>query len=888
MATIHETIEYYKNNIDKYWEGEKYKWIALQHFQDNWDLNADNFPEMWEESYSKAGNLLNGAMYYPYKMMCKFAKLHPDKVKGLFSTLYDENIPLSERIKTFHDGCDEMLKEFSVNRPKAKSHYQDLRALCVYLSFMYPDKYYLYKSRMYKEYAKSIGYEENSTHDDPDVRKYENFSSLCQLIIDEASKDSELVSMQKDRENASVDFYKDGNLHLLAQTIIYVWNQKYGETSVSTSETKSVYLPSIDEYSLGITKDDWKRFISEIENPIHKGCMRVLKCFVDIGGEASSEKLSEAYKGNPSIYTDSVTNTSRRALDYFGKEPWSDEDGECLFAIAFQWKYGSDNDPGKIIYRMRDELSEAIKELNLDDIELEYKKDEKSMNSSGIGLNTILYGPPGTGKTYHVAYYAVAICDNIPIEEVLTWNVDDVRARYEVLKDQGRISFTTFHQSYGYEEFIEGIRPVMESDSTVDPEAVTKELTYKIESGVFKRFCDKARNSYVSETNSDWGLNDNPTVWKVSLEGTGDNKTRTDCMENGCIRIGWSEYGPDITRESSYEHGGRVVLNAFYNKMKKGDIVISCYSSEITDAIGVITGDPEWDDSYPVYKRVRTVKWLVKDIRENIIKLNDNKPMVLASVYKLDVSSEDALEIVKKYLDSPKKFADKKNYVFIIDEINRGNISKVFGELITLIETTKREGAKEETRVKLPYSGQMFGVPDNVYILGTMNTADRSIALMDTALRRRFQFVEMMPDLDVIDGLTITEGDVSLDVAEMLGIINKRIEFLYDREHTIGHAFFASLLDVEMPTVSDLAMIFKKSIIPLLQEYFYEDYDKIRLVLGDNAKKDKNIEFIVAESPEKDLFRGNVTDEDYKDYVFLVNEKAFSDIRSYKGISDKL
>ena len=146
----------------------------------------------------------------------------------------------------------------------------------------------------------------------------------------------------------------------------------------------------------------------------------------------------------------------------------------------------------------------------------------------------------------------------------------------------------------------------------------------------------------------------------------------------------------------------------------------------------------------------------------------------------------------------------------------------------------------------------------------------------------------MMPRLDVIKGLTINEGDISLNISDMLGIINKRIEFLYDREHIIGHAFFISLLDKDMPKVSDLGQIFKKSIIPLLQEYFYEDYEKIRLVLGDNAKKDKNIEFIVAESPEKGLFRGNVTDEDYKDYIYQINENAFSDIRSYKGISDKL
>ncbi len=894
MYTIRETIEYYKKNIDKYWDGEGYKWVGLKHFRDNWDADATDFPKMIEEALGKANNLLSGARYLPYKMTCKFAKAYPEKIKHLFDVLYDENILLSDRIKTFKDGYDELLKDYSIDNPKAKNHYQDLRAICVYLSFMYPEKYYLYKSSMYKAYIKTVDYSEISTNSNLEIRKYENFNNLCQKIIDEVVKDPELIEMQRERENSSPVYFKDDKLHLLAQTIIYVWATKYGEKTADDSAVENGYLPSLEEYPVDISKDEWKKFLTEVEYPIHKGCMRVLKCIVDIGGEASPKKLSEVYKGHPTVYTSSVMNTSRRAAKFFDTEPWSEETGDWFFTIAFQYKLAGEKEKGNIIYKMRDELFEAIKEMNLDDIELEYTKDKKNMtntDSIGIGLNTILYGPPGTGKTYHLAYYAVAICDNIPIEDVVGWDREEVLARYNELKKEDRIAFTTFHQSFGYEEFIEGIRPVMEEESAEDSDATSGGLKYKIESGIFKKFCDLARNSYISEKNADWGLNDNPTIWKVSLEGTGDNDTRTECLKNGHIRIGWDEYGSEIDWQSSNVEKGKNVLNAYYYKMKKGDIVVSCYSSEVTDAIGVVTGDVEWDDSFAKYKRVRKVKWLVKDIRENILKLNDDKPMVLASVYKMGIPFEEVMNIVKKHLNTSEKPVDKKNkknYVFIIDEINRGNIPKIFGELITLIESSKREGSEEEIRVKLPYSGQMFGVPDNVYILGTMNTADRSIALMDTALRRRFQFIEMMPEIKLLEGVTITSNGESLNVAKMLEIINKRIEFLYDREHTIGHAFFTILRTIDNPRVSDLGMIFKKSIIPLLQEYFYEDYEKIRLVLGDNAKKDAEIEFVVAVPPEMGLFRGNVTDEDYKENIYRINENAFNDLRSYKGISEDL
>lgn len=189
---------------------------------------------------------------------------------------------------------------------------------------------------------------------------------------------------------------------------------------------------------------------------------------------------------------------------------------------------------------------------------------------------------------------------------------------------------------------------------------------------------------------------------------------------------------------------------------------------------------------------------------------------------------------------------EKKNHVFIIDEINRGNISKIFGELITLIESSKRIGQPEGMKAKLPYSQQLFGVPDNVYIIGTMNTADRSIATIDTALRRRFRFKEMMPDADVLKGISVED----ISVSEMLARMNKRISVLYDREHTIGHSYFIPLRD--NPTIEQLAEIFENAIVPLLQEYFYEDYEKIRLVLGDN-NKDNNA--CCLENDSRKIFR---------------------------------
>lgn len=339
-----------------------------------------------------------------------------------------------------------------------------------------------------------------------------------------------------------------------------------------------------------------------------------------------------------------------------------------------------------------------------------------------INLNTILYGPPGTGKTYNSKSYAVAICNyNGDLDAVKNLDYkNDIIPAYNKLVEEGRVAFTTFHQSYGYEEFIEGIKPVLKDDDT-------KEVYYDVIPGLFKKFCDDA---LISEQNE---------------AGTTSNQ-------------------------------------------------------------------------------------------------------------------------------------EVKPRVFIIDEINRGNISKIFGELITLIEASKRKGTEEAMSCVLPYSKQKFSVPDNVYILGTMNTADRSIALMDTALRRRFDFVEMMPDLKPLAGKNVA----GIDIQSMLEKLNARIEVLYDREHTLGHAFFMDLKN-DSP-IEELASVFENKIIPLLQEYFYEDYEKIQLVLGDNAKPEE-FRFVKDIKVEpKSIFKGNVNYDDLPEKKYEINTEAFYKADSYNLI----
>ena len=371
--------------------------------------------------------------------------------------------------------------------------------------------------------------------------------------------------------------------------------------------------------------------------------------------------------------------------------------------------------------------------------------DEKSWYDEEVLLwkrqkNIILSGAPGTGKTYDVPEFAVRLCD--PGFDANGADRKDIVERYNQLKEENRIAFTTFHQSMDYEDWIEGLRPMVNEDNQV---------TYEIENGIFKRLCDEAERPIIKDRQ--FGIAQDAVVWKVSLAGTGDNPVRSDCMKNNYIRVGWDGYGPIISEEtdwSIHKGEGKKILDAFINKMKIGDIVMSCYSSQTIDAIGVVTGDYEYDDNFTGYKRVRKVNWILKGIDENIIDVNGGKTMTLSTVYRLNaISLGNVRSILDKYKTPNTMEENKKPYVMVIDELNRGNVSKIFGELITLLERDKRKGCVNAESVILPYSKKTFHIPNNVYLIATMNTADRSLGNLDYAIRRRFAFIAEKPfDLD--------------------------------------------------------------------------------------------------------------------------------------------
>lgn len=441
-------------------------------------------------------------------------------------------------------------------------------------------------------------------------------------------------------------------------------------------------------------------------------------------------KIHAAQKFETQGFNAKIFETIEQEKNFKFFKDYDDDYSCCLVSEDFE------KDKDKIIGKFI-ELFEFLKSFDKEEFKKNFfDKKEKTKSLSHATLNQILYGPPGTGKTYSTIDRAL---------EILGYSKEDrngARKLFNDFKEKGQIAFITFHQSYSYEEFVEGIKPNLSDNKS-------GQISYEVKNGIFKELCKKAEN----------------------------------------------------------------------------------------------------DKEYP--------------------------------------------------------------YILIIDEINRGNISKILGELITLIEEDKRMGAKEEIKLKLPYSQEEFGVPKNLYIIGTMNTADRSIAFMDTALRRRFEFIEMMPEPEKLKKIwlmnEIGKPNRSIDnynskeasiLYNILKAINERIEFLLDREHLIGHAFFFEKAEYchdkdkniawyEL-SLENLKELFTRKIIPLLQEYFYEDYAKIKAVLNDNGMiEEKSQDFLTSEIKElgdgdKTIYKiASFDDEIWK------NDKKYQKIYDMKDANEE-
>ena len=637
---------YKKDFVAGWWADEKFKWEAVKCFQDNWNIDAEDFAEMLKRSLVKTYGLLASMNNFPRQMIEGFAEDAPDKVKMMFVALFDENKDVVERILNFKDQSEQLLKEYGND---AKNHYQNENSISTYLWLMYPDKYYIYKFGEIKSGAEVLqsSYKFKKGAYEDNLR---NFYSFYDELCTNLQSDAEMKKLLAD--NLTEDCYPDKELRTLTIDFGFYIARKY-----SKADKENKWWPADVDYNPGLAVDNWMVLLQD-ESVFNASSLKIMKCFLEFGGAATCKQLSKKYGENANFYNAGSQALAKRIADKTKCTVITREDGKVMWwPILYVGRQVESEEEGVYVWKLRDELEQALKEIDLSKVELnaadvddsvhdlepivnkKYGKEDflaevymtgakydRLLNVLKRKKNIILQGAPSVGKTFAAKRLAYAMMGE---------------------KDKERVDFIQFHQNYSYEDFMMGYKP-------------TENGGFEMQYGVFYRFCKKAENN------------------------------------------------------------------------------------------------PE------------------------------------------------------------------KDYFFIIDEINRGNMSKIFGELLLLIEKDYRG-----TSSKLAYQNLNFSVPENLYIIGMMNTADRSLAMIDYALRRRFSFFDMEPGFDT-EGFKEYQEKLASDkfnaLIECIKELNNEIadDPSLGKGFCIGHSYFCGLQADEC-TQELLEGIVEYDILPMLSEYWFDN-----------------------------------------------------------------
>ena len=729
---------------------------------------------------------LGSPNFVPYvwksSMFRHLAFKHSFQFSQILENLFNETLSINTRIKDFRKDIREILLKDSEWNNKDMID-PSVEAASFFLSLKYPNKYLLFTR----------------------IKPYTNFSKDFYLGLEKFNNEDRYIAWIDYCKNNLIPLlnnYCNSNCNLLdcQDFIWFVFNQNKG-----------------DNMSL---KEKFIKYVYDI-----------------------------VYKSNQSYlqYGKKIENLDNVILNLTNKQIYEIQNSEELSSFLFQLKkisewqdYNHKNGNG-IPYAILNTHYRKFIQNNI--VKDNSMKQEANFAQEKIyqPLNQILYGPPGTGKTYNTVLKAMSIIDNTEYKDVSEEQYSALKTRFDELKQAGQIEFVTFHQSYSYEEFVEGIKPNLNDEK----------LGYVLENGIFKNICDHAKPIVTTTIKREPIDFSNTKVFKMSLGNTleKEDDIYDYCIENNVVSLGWKDVDfSDCKTSQDFkdrdDSWGATALERFVKWMDIGDIIIISNGNRNFRAIAQVKSDYFYDKNTPIsHTHFRKVEWLYKGEDIHYSKIND-KIFSQQSIYgyfspskkgQQDYNPDLKTDELNKIITGEVNKEVSKPHILIIDEINRGDVSKIFGELITLIEEDKRIGNKYQMKTTLPYSKESFGIPNNLYIIGTMNTADRSIALLDTALRRRFDFEEIMPRPELL-GAKVVEG---INLQTLLTRINERITNKYDRDHQIGHSY---LMGVN--TKEQLERAYKNRILPLLNEYFYNELKTVAEILNCSEDELKTSDFI--------------------------------------------
>lgn len=776
-------IAAYKEYFPNHWEKEMFKWEAIQHFQKHWDINAENFLEMFMEATNKTGNLLETQYYYPRNMIKVFATADAEAVRRMFIILFDESKNLTERIELFQASAEEMRVKYDDGT--WGKHYQEENAITTYLWLKYPDKYFIYKFTAVLAFAKALD-------SDYVPRKGATFNvegglKLYNEVREIIKQDPELDELLKGRLKDSS--YPDPEKVTMTIDIAFFVSHFYEK---NMKEKETLWGPT--DYSPNLSVDDWKELLQD-KDVFTESSLQIMKRMLDYGGQATCKQLAVKYGEASNFYNSGSTALAKRVARKTGCALMKkDSENSKYWPILYLGRYAEENIDGIFIWKLRDELKEALSKVDLSGVEL-YSM-EQHQNSDDVHywwLNTN------------------------PTE----WSFTDIAVGEQQ-------EYTLFNENRNNRRIYQNFLDAKAGDMVIGYESTPVKQVVAIA-------------QIVRE-------NDGNNIYIKKVEGLAnpvDYKTLKDCQEladmeffgnpqGSLCKLTKDEY--DFIMDIVSEENSSKTQKEEKEPYTKEDFLSQVYMTEerYDTLVGllknknnlILQGAPGVGKTFAAKRLAYSMMGEKDDSRIEFIQFHQNYSYedFIMGYKPQDEGFKLTNGIFYQFCINAANHPEKE-YFFIIDEINRGNMSKIFGELLMLIEKDYRG-----TKATLAYSGRAFSVPKNLYIIGMMNTADRSLAMIDYALRRRFSFYEMEPGFNS-EGFKAYQSSLQNETFNALieQIINLNREINSDDSlgagFRIGHSYFCGQNDC---TEEWMKLVVYYDIIPMLQEYWFDDKQKLQ------------------------------------------------------------
>ena len=779
-------LEGYKVYFPQHWDDEKYKWEAIKHFQAHWNIDAENFGDMFKEATDKTFNLLASGYAYPRGMITNFAKADDEATRNMFRALYDESVDLAARVDAFQAKAEELRSKYDDGT--WRNHYQNTNAISTYLWLMFPDKYYIYKYEIVRATAKELNADyapKRNGSVDSLIGGIHMYDEICSVI----QEDSDIRALLQNGLTASC--YEDPALKTATIDVCFYLTRFYLEERKSAKE-EAEWMPR--DYNPGLTADDWMALLQD-SSVFTANALQIMKRMKDYGGKATCTQLSIKYGETKNFYNSGSVALAKRVVEKTGCPVSERDNGQMRYwSVLYVGKSAEKEDEGSFIWKLRDELGEALDGFDLTDVQLYAKNDNA-----------------GTAQGY---WWLTA---NPKI-----WSFSDIKIGEEQ-------SYTLYNENGNKRRVFQNFLDAKAGDIVIGYEA-----------NPVKKVVALGRITQE---------NDGQSVYFEKTEGLTapiEYAALRDCPElermeffvqpNGSLfKLTRGEY--DFIMDMIREENPLKVTGAAIPKYTKEDFLSKVYMTEerydVLEALlrnkmnVILQGAPGVGKTFTAKKLAYAMMGEADDSRIEMVQFHQNysyEDFIMG--YRPDGADFKLTEgIFYQFCQTASNYPDKE-FFFIIDEINRGNMSKIFGELLMMIEKDYRG-----TKVKLAYDGRTFSVPENLYIIGMMNTADRSLAMIDYALRRRFSFFEMEPGFNS-EGFTNYQKAFANEtfnaLIDQIKVLNKEIteDSSLGRGFQIGHSYFCGR-EEKGCTDEWMRSVVEFDILPMLGEYWFDEPTKL-------------------------------------------------------------